>query len=328
LTLNQQLNQPLGVAFTTIYLGQIAQARGDKESALARYREGLAIFEKLGMPRESQQVRQMIASLESGGGESQAGNPLARVIAQARSAAERGDLQSAIQFQEQAVELAREMENSQALFVQMVNLAQYFAMDERFEGSLSLLDESFKMGEAMQHPELNAVRQMQEAIQKLASMSPEERKQLKKRQSEERAQGPEELDFEAQLQAQLAGLPPEQRAEAEAQIRRAFEEFQSKSPEEQAAILDAAQRVQYEQAANQVRDAALAYFRRQAPKQDVLNVLEDAASKINANEAPGSPWRDVAGLCLSLIALIKEEPVPPVPARYVPHFSAVQQEMK
>ena len=42
--------------------GQVAQARGDREGALARYREGLSIFERLGMPVAAQ-VRQMIAAL-------------------------------------------------------------------------------------------------------------------------------------------------------------------------------------------------------------------------------------------------------------------------
>jgi hypothetical protein len=46
-------------------LGQLAQARGDRETALARHREGLVTFERLGMP-EAQQVRELIANLESG----------------------------------------------------------------------------------------------------------------------------------------------------------------------------------------------------------------------------------------------------------------------
>jgi hypothetical protein len=63
LDLNRRLGDPSGMAFNTVKLGQVAQAQGDAEVAIARYREGLAIFERLGMQREAQQVRELIASL-------------------------------------------------------------------------------------------------------------------------------------------------------------------------------------------------------------------------------------------------------------------------
>ncbi len=48
---------------------------------------------------------------------------------------------------------------------------------------------------------------------------------------------------------------------------------------------------------------------------------------MKANEKSGSPWLDVAALCDALVALIKEESIPPVPAAYASHFSAVQSEI-
>ena len=110
-----------------------------------------------------------------------------------------------------------------------------------------------------------------------------------------------------QLQAQLAQLPPEERAEAEAQIRKAYAEFQRMSPEEQAAVTEGQQRAQIENAANQVRDAGLAYVRKQAPKRDVLQMLEGASKQMKDGESAGSPWLEVAALCDALVALIKEE---------------------
>jgi tetratricopeptide (TPR) repeat protein len=66
---SRELARQVGVvehlAFATVKLGQVAQARGETETALARYREGLAIFQRLGMPRETAQVQQMIARLEN-----------------------------------------------------------------------------------------------------------------------------------------------------------------------------------------------------------------------------------------------------------------------
>ncbi|MBN8580179.1 MAG: tetratricopeptide repeat protein [Anaerolineae bacterium] len=320
-------------AFELVKLGQVSQARGDKETALSRYREGLAIFEKMGMP-EAQQVREMIAELE--GGAVANDDPLAQVLAQAREASQRGDVQSAIQYQEQAVSLAREressksgIENSQTLFVQMVNLAQFYAMAERFDDAIALMNDSLKLGESLNHPELDTVRQMDEAIKRLASMTPEEREQAR---APESRGGEQEDGFETQLQAQLAQLPPEKRAEAEAQIRKAYAEFQRMSPEEQARALqianDQSNRAQIDNAAYKARDAGLAFVRKQAPKRDVLQMLEGTSKQIKAGESAGSAWLEVAALCDALVALIREESIPPVPAAYAGHFSAVQSEIK
>jgi hypothetical protein len=60
LIIRQRLGDIAGVAFATVKLGQIDEIQGDLNSALARYREGLAIFERLGMPRETQQAREFI----------------------------------------------------------------------------------------------------------------------------------------------------------------------------------------------------------------------------------------------------------------------------
>jgi hypothetical protein len=57
-------------------------------------------------------------------------------------------------------------------------------------------------------------------------------------------------------------------------------------------------------------------------------MLEGASKQLKDGESAGSPWLEVAALCDALVALIKEEPVPPVPGAYASHFSAVQSEMK
>jgi hypothetical protein len=190
------------------------------------------------------------------------------------------------------------------------------------------MNESLKLGESLNHPELNTVRQLHETIKHLASMTPEERAQVRTPES----RGGEQEDFESQVEAQLAQLPPEKRAEAEAQIRKAYAEFQRMSPEEQARALQVAndqnKRAQIDAAANQARNAGLAYVRKQAPKKDILGHLADMAQKAADGEEPGSPWLEVAALCIAIAALIKGESVPPVPAAYAGHFSAVQSEMK
>jgi hypothetical protein len=169
---------------------------------------------------------------------------------------------------------------------------------------------------------------MLETFRQIASLSPEERAALKQ-QAQEEQDTPDEGDgFEAQLRSQLAELPPEQRAQAEAQIRKAYEEFQRMTPEQQAVVVDQGRRAQIDNAANRARDAGLAYVRKQVPRKDILEYLDDMAQKAAEGEKPGSQWLEVAALCNALIALIKEETIPPVPAAYAAHFSAVQSETK
>ncbi len=64
LTLARQLGNQMLIAFCVANLGKVAQAQGDRATALERYRTGLAIFERLNMQLEVQQVRQLIAALE------------------------------------------------------------------------------------------------------------------------------------------------------------------------------------------------------------------------------------------------------------------------
>ena len=265
-----------GIAYDITKLGQLSQARGDQKTALAHYREGLEIFEKLGAQPMVVDLHKMIASLEDGALPSSAekrqsgGDPLTQLITQADNAAERGEIQSAIQFQEQAVALARELNNPKALIGQLVNLAQYYAMGERFNEAVSLLEESLNTGKAISHPELNTIRQLHETLSSIASLS----------------------------------------------------------SEEQAVVRDQQSRVQIENAANQARDAGLAYIRKQAPRRDVLNWLEQTAEKLKDGESAGLPRLEVIALFDALAALIKEESIPPVPTAYASHFSAVQNELK
>ena len=324
------------VAFNTVKLGQVAQARGDIETASARYHEGLAIFERLRMP-EARQVQEMLARLEGGPASADAGRPLRaedpqlQAVQQARAAHQRGELDSAIQHQEQAVSLARQTGPARdalvKLSIRLFNLAGYYAQADRHAEAVLALEEVVALDERTNHPDLESDRQTLQTAREIASLSPEERTRLRQAASAAQNPNPAPSDFEAQLQAALAQVPPQERAAAEAQIRQALEEFQRLSPAQQAALADAALCQRYEQAADQARLAALAYVRRQAPKQDVVNWLEHSAEQAAEGEAPGSPWLEVAALCLALAALIKGEPIPQVPVQYAAHFSAVQTEM-
>lgn len=329
LAIRRQIEHVDGVAFSLVKLGQVLQARGDKDIALSHYREGLVLFEKLGVQPLISQVKQLITSLE--GSPATNDDPSARAIMQARNAAQRGDIQSAIQFQEQAVKLARAAgDNREALIslsVILYNLAGYYSNADRHGDAIIILEEVVAIDEQTGNSDLESDRHALEAARMNASLTPEERVQLKQRMQED-------AGFESQLQAQLAQLPPEKRPQAEAQLRRGYEEFQQMSPEQKAekiqsaqADLDANRQKSIDQAADQTRDVGLAYTRNEVPKQEVVDMLEQAAAQINVNEKPDSPWLEVAALCLALSALIKEESIPTIPAAYASHFSAVQSEL-
>jgi tetratricopeptide (TPR) repeat protein len=328
--LGRQIGSLESVAYNTLKMGQLSQVRGDETNALSCFRESLALFERLGARPMVVEIHKMIAEIEDDTVVTD--DPLTQAVAQARSAAARGDIPSAIQYQEQAVELIRgagqEREALIRLSVMLYNLAGFYLDAERHENAVNALEEVVAIDEQTGHQDLESDRRTLEAARRIASMSPEERAERQKQAQEAQESNRESDDFESQLQARLAQLPPEQRAQAEAQIRGAFEEFQRMTPEQQAAVMDQNRRAQIDHAANQARDAALAYFRKQAPRKDILDYLTELAQKAREGEQPGSPWLEVAALCNSLIALIKQEHVPPVPAKYAAHFSAVQQEIK
>ena len=283
------------------------------------------------MPREIEQVEKMAEDLESGRG----ADPLAQAIAQTRAAVEQRDLPSAIAAQEQVVALARQQgtndESLQILFVQLINLANFYGAAGRFADAVKALEEAAALGERIKHPQLNIVQQMLESARHGAAMSPAELAQLKaERDAEEQQKAQEEQDAEAEMETQLAAMPPEQRAQVEAAMR----EFERKSPEEQAEIV---QRVQIQGLADQVRDAAIAARRGQVPPDQLVPQLEQLVAQIEREQPEDSPWGQVAAFVRAVVILLRgrtslilvpgqtEAPLPPVPAAYAAHLAAAQQ---
>ena len=339
----QQLASQIGslehVAFATVKLGQVAQSRGDTATALARYREGLALFERIGMPRESAQVRQMIAQLE--GGATPVDNPLAQAIGRARRAAQQGQVDDAIAAQEEAVALGRalapqmgkEREVLVNLSVLLYNLGGYYAQAGRHPDAVRALEEVVTLDERTGHPDLEQDRQTLKQAQHMAALSPEERAHA---QAQAAAEDDSEADDEAvdlnhlppEVLAQLQSLPPEERAQAEVQLRQAIAQLQAMTPEqrEQLAATQqaAAQRQKIEALADQARDGALAALRGQTDRAALMGQLKSVAAQAADGEAPGSPWLELAQYLQAVAARLANEPVPPVPAAYAARFAAVQ----
>lgn len=332
LQLAQALQSPQEIAFNTVKLGQVAQARGDLTGALAKFDQGLAIFERLGMP-EAAQVQQIMANLQATGTQPHAAavnTPLEQALQQAHAAKARGDLNAAIAHQEQAVAILRASGKAHQtlvnLSVLLYNLAGDYGKTGQHHAAVQALQEVVALDEQTNHPDLELDRQTLAAAQQMAAshVAPESHA----------AQDPNPDDFEAQIAALLNQVPPEQRAALQAQVRQAWHTFQQLSPAEQTALLQSAQATQsaqtgmsHEQAAQHASDAALAALHQHAPRNDVLAFLENLAKQAAEGEAPGSIWLEVAALCQALIALLRREPLPPIPTRYAAHFAAVQAEL-
>jgi tetratricopeptide (TPR) repeat protein len=331
----QRLAQKVGsvehVAFATVKLGQVAQARGDTATALVRYREGLSIFQRLGMP-ETEQVRQMIASLE-GGAPPTPLDPLRQLVARARAAGQAGDATAAVAAQEQAVALARqageEREALVALSVLLYNLAGYCQQAGRFDEAVAALEEVVALDERTGHPDLQTDREALDRARHLARLSPQERARWESAVPDSAASAEDPMQaFLAALNQQLAQAPPEERAQLEAAARQFARQWEQLSPEDRAQQLAAmqagAQRQQIESLADQARDGAIAALRGEVEREPLLARIEQVAAQAAEGEEPGSPWDELASYLRAVVALLRGESPPPVPVGYAAQFAAVQ----
>jgi hypothetical protein len=116
--------------------------------------------------------------------------------------------------------------------------------------------------------------------------------------------------LEAAAQAfarQLAAMSPEERAELEAAARAA------------------ASRDQIQSLADQARDGAIAALRGEGERGPLAARIEEVAAEAAEGEEAGSPWDELARYLRAVVALLRDEPVPPVPDAYAAHLAAIQQ---
>ncbi len=189
--LSGQVGDLQAAAFNTVKLGQLTEVRGQGDEALAQFREGLALCERIGMAPLAEQVRGLIAGLESGGAAgAETSDPLGLAVAEARSAAGRGDWPAAIQSGEQAVQLTREAgENRESLVglsVLLYNVADYYRGAERFDDAVRALQEVVALDERTGHEDLESDRQTLQQTRKMAALTPEQRAELREQAEQAR----------------------------------------------------------------------------------------------------------------------------------------------
>jgi tetratricopeptide (TPR) repeat protein len=105
---------------------------------------------------------------------------MSRACFEARAAAERGDLATAVAAQEEAVALARDAGAYPlvGLSVLLFNLASFYGRAERYEDAVRALEEVVALDKRTGHPALESDRQALEEARRRAELTPEERKAL------------------------------------------------------------------------------------------------------------------------------------------------------
>ena len=76
--------------------------------------------------------------------------------------------------------------------------------------------------------------------------------------------------------------------------------------------------------AGQAAEAALAVRQGRVSAEAVMPQLDLVAAQMEADEPPGSPWREGAEFVRALAALLRGQPPLPVPAAYAAQWAAVQ----
>jgi tetratricopeptide (TPR) repeat protein len=184
LNLAEQLNWTEAVAADTVKLGQVAQARGDLEMSLERYHEGLALYEQLDMPHETERLEELIATLPASAvSEPPEVSRLAQLAAEARTAAQNGRFDRAVEVQKEAVALAREHDDSRdslvALTVQLYYLAIYQGRVKAYGEAVGALEEAYDLARRTGYEQIERIREALEGARESAAQSPEEQAELK-----------------------------------------------------------------------------------------------------------------------------------------------------
>ncbi len=231
---------------------------------------------------------------------------------------------AAVQCQAEAIEYLRRQAESpddwHTLSVALYNQSGYLAQLERFDQAVAALEEVVAIDERFGLPDLESDRAALAQMKRRQEGLPEER--MKAEGGRMNEAGPAAA-FMAQLEGQLAELPPEAREAAQQLLR----QLKQMSPVEQEAMLQAMQQQALEQQAEAIVAAA-----RQAHRQNdtagLIPQLEQVVANFAQAEAAGSPGHQLAQFSRAVIALLRGQPLPPVPAAYAEKLAALQRDLQ
>jgi hypothetical protein len=114
-------------------------------------------------------------------------------------------------------------------------------------------------------------------------------------------------------------------------MRQFAQQWEQMSDEERAqqmaAMQAAGQRQQIEDVANQAREGAIAALRGKTDREALVARVEQVAAQAAEGEEADSPWAELAAYLRAVAALLRGEPLPPVPQRFAAHLAAIQDEI-
>jgi hypothetical protein len=131
----------------------------------------------------------------------------------------------------------------------------------------------------------------------------------------------------AALEAALQALPTQERVQVVTALEQQMhEQMVQLSSDERQAVIAEAQQAQIADAADRARDVAIQALRSgdAASCNDLAAQIVAAAAQATAGEAPDSPWHPLAAYLAAVAALLREQPVPPIPPAYQERFAAIQ----
>jgi hypothetical protein len=304
--ITEQIGDLQGVAFNTVKLGQVAAARGDPNHALERYRKGLAIFERLGMPRETQQVREIIAELEGSAAAQSVSEQIAVLRRQVTGAVtqvlrDTGTTQRSA-IAQQLNTLADRVAEGKQPGSPWLSLAAFLRacaalIKDQVPDLSDLINEDRAQVEAWQRGEFDAPMEIDELPEEIAAAL---------------AAGNESAFEQA-----LVALPEEQRVAVVATLERMVEQQSTHQPR--------SAKEKIAQAAEQVSALAAKALRDEegADRANLIAKIEKAAVYYAADEEQGSAYDQLAAYLRAVAALLRGEEPPAVPPVYADRLAAL-----
>mgnify|MGYP001794966043 CR=1 FL=1 len=210
------------------------------------------------------------------------------LVTAAREAAQRLALNEAISLQTTAVSLIRQLpttpENRQNLGLLLYNLAGYHQDVQEHETAVSLLEEVVLIDRELGSADLTRDEAVLAQAKRLAQLSPDEL----------------------------------------AELERASRAFLQMTPEAREQLRQQKVAEGMREVADEFREAALRVRRGEADGAELLARLETAVVRLTYDDALGEARHELAAFLQAVGALLKNEPLRPVPDAYVPDMMAIQ----
>ncbi|MCA9995983.1 MAG: tetratricopeptide repeat protein [Anaerolineales bacterium] len=233
---------------------------------------------------------------------------------EAQAAAQRGEGETAVSLQEEAVALAQALGNSVPALTQLGillhNLAGYYQDAERYDDAVAAMEGVVALDEQIDAPELAEDQATLKQLRELAAMPPQARAEL--------------LAAAQATASQLAQMSDAEKQSLAESVQRANENLASMNPaERQMAMLGAAKETMA-QLAKQVRETAVAVQRGQQHKSILLAQTKQLRDQIGDNTRFGVARYDFVAYLDVVEALVSGNPVKSIPKPYQAHVKAIR----